>query len=108
MWPFSRPLNFDSTNDYDLFRELWDSINTDNQDVSELFSSKQSLEQYITLHDELKEEDTSIEQIAVLERNYFREDVFVGLEHIKPSRASQARKRFANHMELSIMGGSPY
>ena len=75
MWLFSRLLNFDSTNDYNLFRELCHSINGDDQDVLELFGSKQSLEQYITLHDELKEEDTSAEQIAVVERNHFREGV---------------------------------
>ena len=36
------------------------------------------------------------------------EGIPVGLEHIKSSRASQARRRFPNHMELFIMGGSPY
>jgi hypothetical protein len=73
-WLFSRLLTFDSIKDYDLFKELWDSIGPHDQDVSELFTSRQSLEQYIALHNKLKEEDTPAKQVALSERQYFRED----------------------------------
>ena len=75
MWLFSRLVTFDSTKDYDLFRDLWDSIGPCDQDISEFFTSMQCLQQYVVLHDELKEEDAPAEQVTLSERQYFREDV---------------------------------
>ena len=75
MWLFSRHISFDSTKDYDLFRDLWNSNGPYDQDISGLFTSRQCLQQYVVLRDELKEEDAPAEQVALSERQYFREDV---------------------------------
>lgn len=76
MWLLSRILSFDSTTDYHLFKALWDLIERYNQDITEFFHSKQSSKNYISLHSELKKEDQTTEQVARLEREYFRDDVW--------------------------------
>ena len=75
-WLLFRLLNFDSTTDYHLFTALWDSIGNHDQDISEFFRSRQSSQQYISLHNELKEDDQTTEQVARLETEYFRDDVW--------------------------------
>ena len=75
MWLLSRILNFDSTTDYHLFKALWNSIENHDQDISEFFRSRQSSQQYISLRNELKEDDQTTEQVARLKRKYFRDDI---------------------------------
>lgn len=74
-WLFSRLLNFDCLKDYELFKDLWDSINPNSQDLSELFASSQCLKQYIKLHDKLREEDAPGHKVALCETQYFGQDV---------------------------------
>ncbi len=76
MWLLSRILNFDSTTDYHLFKALWNSIENHDQDISEFFRSRQSSQQYISLRNELKEDDQTTEQVARLKREYFRDDIW--------------------------------
>ncbi len=45
------------------------------QSISEFFRSRQSSQQYIVLRNELKEDDQTTEQVARLEREYFRDDI---------------------------------
>lgn len=75
-WLLSRLLNFDSTTDYHLFKALWDSIGSQDQNISEFHRSRQSSQQYISLRNELREDDQRMEQVASLEREYFRDDVW--------------------------------
>ena len=75
IWLLSRILNFDSTTDYHLFKALWDSMGK-HQGISEFFRSRQSSEQYILLRNELKEDDQTLEKVARLEREYFRDDIW--------------------------------
>jgi len=76
IWLLSRILNFDSTTDYNLFKALLDSIGNHDRGISEFFRSRQSSQQYISLRNELKEDDQGIEQVARLEREYFRDDIW--------------------------------
>lgn len=70
MWLFSRMMSFDSLTDFDLFKDLWASLGDDDQDVEDVFRSKQSSRKYITLYSELKEEDQTPDQVAKHERDY--------------------------------------
>ena len=76
MWLFSRFLCLDSTTDYHLLKALWDLAEKDGQGIAEFFRTKQSSEQYISLHSELKTEDQTPERVATLERRYFGDDVW--------------------------------
>ena len=76
IWLLSRLLNFDSTTDYHLFKALWDSMESHDQGISEFFRSRQSSQQYMLLRNELKEDDQTTEQVARLEREYFRDDIW--------------------------------
>jgi len=76
MWLFSRIVTFDSTTDYHLFRALWELVGNYNQDMATFFRSRQSSKKYISLHNELKEEDQTAEQVTKMEREYFRNDVW--------------------------------
>ena len=74
MWLLSRILSFDSTRDYHILQNLCKLIRSDDQDMADFFRSKQSSKDYISLHSELKEDDQATEQVAMLERDYFRGD----------------------------------
>lgn len=76
IWLLSRILNFDSTTDYFLFKALWDSMEDNDEVISEFFRSRHSSQQYISLRNELKEDDQTMEQVAKLEREYFRDDIW--------------------------------
>ncbi|MCJ1231354.1 hypothetical protein MMC12_008031 [Toensbergia leucococca] len=73
MWLLSRILSFDTTTDYHLFQAFWDLVGGYSQDMVEFFRSKQSSKDCIALHRELKEDDQTTEQVARLERAYFRD-----------------------------------
>ncbi len=75
-WLLSRILNFDSTTDYHLFTALWECVGNHDQDILDFLHSRQSSQQYITLHNELEEDDQTSEQVARLETEYFRDDVW--------------------------------
>lgn len=74
MWLLSRILSLDSTTDYYLFKTLWDLTKSYDQSVAEIFHLKQSSTHYISLYDELKKEDQTMERVAALENAYFRDD----------------------------------
>lgn len=103
-WLLSRILNFDSTTDYHLFTALWDSIGNHDQDISDLFRSRQSSQQYIRLHDELKEDDQTTEQVARLEREYFRDDVSGLAIARKLTLVSQWSLRYHSSLAHGIRG----
>lgn len=62
IWLFSRLISFDSNRDYDLFKDLWDSIGPHHQDLSEFFTSRECLQRYIVSRDEPREEDAPAEK----------------------------------------------
>lgn len=72
MWLFFRLLNFDCLKDYELFKDLWDSINPNSQDLSELFASSQCLKQYIKLHDKLREEGAPGHKVALCDSKTYK------------------------------------
>lgn len=76
LWLFSRLINFDSTTDYHLFKALWNYFGDHDQSISELFLSRQSSQKYITLHEELMEDDQTAVEVATLEREYFKNDIW--------------------------------
>ena len=76
LWLLFRILNFDSTGDYHLFKALWDNFGNHDQSILEFFLSKQSSQEYVTLRNELMEDDQSTVQMAILEREYFHDDVW--------------------------------
>jgi len=94
MWLLSRILSFDSTRDYHLFKNLWDLIRSYDQDMADFFHSKQSSKNYISLHNELKEDDQTTEQIARLERDYFHDDVWRQTISRKLTLVSQWSSRY--------------
>ena len=71
LWLLSRILSLDCTTDYHLFKALWD-LTGYSQDMLEYFHSKRLSTKYITLWRELKEGDQTSEQVAIQERDYFR------------------------------------
>ena len=103
-WLLSRILNFDSTTDYHLFTALWDSIGNHDQDISEFFCSRQSSQQYISLHNELKEDDQTTEQVARLEREYFRDEVWRLAIARKLTLVSQWSLRYHQSLAHRIRG----
>lgn len=76
IWLLSRILNFDSTTDFHLFKALWDSLGSRDQSISDFFRSRQSSQQYVLLHNELKKDDQTTEQMNRLEKEYFRDDIW--------------------------------
>ena len=104
MWLLSRILNFDSTTDYHLFKALWDSIGNHDQDISEFFRSRQSSQQYISLRNELKEDDQTTEQVARLEREYFRDDIWRLAIARKLTLISQWSLRYHRSLTHGIRG----
>ena len=71
MWLFSRILTFDSTADLHLFQLSQNLLEKSSQTAAELFRSKQTLQQYKSLHAELKKDDQTRSQIAKLQSEYF-------------------------------------
>lgn len=103
-WLLSRILNFDSTMDYHLFTALWDSTGNHDQDISELFRSRQSSQQYVSLHKELKEDDQTTEQVARVEREYFRDEVWRLAIARKLTLVSQWSLRYHQSLAHGIRG----
>ncbi len=104
IWLLSRILNFDSTTDYHLFKALWDSTETHDQDISEFFRSRQLSQQYISLRNELNEDDQTIEQVARLEREYFRDDMWRQTIARKLTLVSQWSLRYHKSLAHGIRG----
>jgi hypothetical protein len=75
MWLCSRLLNFDSTKDYDLLQDLWNSIRPRDERFPTIFRSEPLLQQCLISYRTLKEDDMSAEQVAVAEMKYFKKDV---------------------------------
>ena len=103
-WLLSRILNFDSTTDYHLFTALWDATGNHDQDISEFFRSRQSSQQYISLHKELKEDDQTTEQVARVEREYFRDEVWRLAIARKLTLMSQWSLRYHQSLAHGIRG----
>ena len=104
IWLLSRILNFDSTTDYHLFKALWDSTGNHDQSISEFFRSRQSSQQYISLRNELKEDDQTTEQVARLEREYFRDDIWRLTIARKLTLVSQWSLRYHTSLAYGIRG----
>ena len=104
IWLFSRILNFDSTTDYYLFKALWDSMGNHDQGISEFFRSRQSSQQYISLRNELRADDQTIEQVARLEREYFRDDIWRLTIARKLTLVSQWSLRYHKSLAHGIRG----
>jgi hypothetical protein len=75
MWLSSRLLNFDSTKDYNLLQDLWNSIRPQDQRFPAIFRSKRLLKQHLISYSILEEEDMSAEQVGLVEMKYFEKDV---------------------------------
>jgi hypothetical protein len=104
MWLLSRLLNFDSTMDFHLLSDLWQTIGHNYYDMLILFKSKQSSEQYARLRDRLKEDDQPAETVAEFERQYFRKDV-LGLQiSRKLSLVSEWSSRYGKPFSEGIRG----
>ena len=105
LWMLSRILSFDTTADYQIFRALWDLTKSCDQDVANIFHSKQSSAQYISLHRELKEEDQTKERVAKLESAYFRDDWRLAVSR-KLSLVSQWSLRYCEPQASGIRRNS--
>ena len=106
IWLLSRILNFDSTTDYYLFKALWDSVGNHDQSISELFRSKQSSQRYTSLRDELEKDDQTIEQVARLEKEYFRDEIWRLAIARKLTLVSQWSLRYHTSLAHGIRGNS--
>ncbi|KAL8742709.1 MAG: hypothetical protein Q9190_004848 [Brigantiaea leucoxantha] len=104
MWLLSRILNLDTTTDYHLFKALWDSMKIQDQDISEFFRSRQSSEQYMLLHSDLKEEEQTTEQIDRSEKRYFRGETLRLAIARKLTLVSQWSLRYDKSMANGIRG----
>ena len=103
-WLLSCILNFDSTTDYHLFTALWNSIGSYDQDISEFFCSRQSSQQYISLYKGLKKDDQTMEQVARVEREYFRDEVWRLAIARKLTLVSQWSLRYHRSLAHGIKG----
>ena len=106
IWLLSRILNFDSTTNYYLFKALWDSIENHDQDISKFFRSRQSSQQYISLRNELKEDDQTTEQVTKIKREYFRDDIWRLTIARKLTLVSQWSLRYDESLTHGIRGNS--
>ena len=103
-WLVYRLLNFDSTTDFHLFKALWDPFGSYDRDISEFFRARQSSQQYVLLYNELKEDDQTTEQVARLEREYFRDDVLRLTIARKLTLVSQWSLRYHESLGHGIRG----
>lgn len=71
MWLVCRFLDFDSLEDFSLFRELWNLIGPKHE-FFDAFRAKQSMPYYRRLYEEMKREDEPAEQISRFEQQYFK------------------------------------
>ena len=74
LWLFTRITNLDSKGDYHLFTSLWNQVGDPNKSVEELFHVQQALPVYKALHQELKENDGTEEEIAREESKFWMKD----------------------------------
>lgn len=72
MWLICRLLDFDSLEDFNLFRELWRLIGPKDKKIVDVFRIKQAMPHYRLLYMEMKEEDQSEEQNSRFEDQYFK------------------------------------
>lgn len=71
MWLACRLLDFDSLEDFNLFRELWSLIGPKDK-ISDAFRAKHAMPYYRRLYEEMKQEDEPAEQISRFEQQYFK------------------------------------
>ncbi|KAL9038615.1 MAG: hypothetical protein Q9180_003025 [Flavoplaca navasiana] len=74
-WLFTRIITFDSTADYTLFHDIWESLGPPEQDLSEYLRSMQASDKYITLHAELARDDPTEAQVAAEEAEFLSKNV---------------------------------
>ncbi|QKX62833.1 uncharacterized protein TRUGW13939_09998 [Talaromyces rugulosus] len=71
-WRLSRPLNFDSIDDYSLFSTVWHSVHGPEKDLGQYFLEQRHSPNYTRLYEELQKEDQPFSKIDKDEKDYFR------------------------------------
>ncbi|KAL8682575.1 MAG: hypothetical protein Q9224_006764, partial [Gallowayella concinna] len=68
MWLFTRLLNLESETDYDLFKSIWEATGSCEQEMLSFFRSMQTSDKYMSLQNELAEDDPTGSELVVKER----------------------------------------
>lgn len=74
IWLVCRFFNFDSIEDFTLFRALSESLGPKDKGLSDSFRARQATPHYRHLYQEMKQEDQTPELISRQEKQYFRRD----------------------------------
>ncbi|KAJ5414168.1 hypothetical protein N7509_000795 [Penicillium cosmopolitanum] len=98
-WALSRLLSLDSIRDYNLFANVWQFARGSDQDMGQYFLQKRCLPHYITLYNEVHEEDPPILEIEEEEKDYFRDKDFRKAIAMKLTLVSDWKRQYAEIQE---------
>ncbi|KAL8807244.1 MAG: hypothetical protein Q9200_004741 [Gallowayella weberi] len=75
MWLFTRLLNLDSETDYGLFKSIWEATGSGEPEMLNFFRSMQTSEKYVSLQNELAEDDLTASELVQKERRCIGDNV---------------------------------
>lgn len=101
-WRFTRLLNLDSINDYNLFATVWDSTNGQSEDLGKYFLQQRCSPHFTQLHDKVQQEDQPASKIKKDEQDYFQNQMLKNTIAKKLTFISEWETQYASANTVSL------